>query len=510
MNEPDPHRMISRAGHRAGSLGTKVGTIPVQLAFILLLPLQAVTDAPLPTDGEPAKYSVRLPEISPPRLEVTARIPIAGKLLLMEKTRPGDIPVLLSEGWPAFIRNLLVTDEVGARLDIAGRNTAGWELRASHQGWITLNYAVDFSIADSLGWPAPRELAFKDSEHFMFVCRSTFITTPEIRSSIVSFSLPDTWKAVAPWGPVNGSSETYEVKNTDDLVTNLAVFTRDDPDGITAGSFRVLVTPMGHWQPVVAEIKHLVGATVPRFQELMGDKGRAYYSVVLLPMADNGGESFRNSFAYTVEQHPASANRSEWGHTIAHEIFHYWNGWRLQGDEYAGSQWFQEGFTEYASDLAMVNAGVMTADDFRERLATYIQNYKQLTTPLNAPGTHKGPPLYSGGALVAFCWDVQIRSASGGKHSLGDVFRKLWELTAAGQRTYAWSDIRAALRSAAPLDWDTFYAEYIAGQKSLPLASACSLAGLKLVPAGEGIRIEQEAAAPAAAGSLWDELVHGE
>src|SRR5258705_7444939 len=148
----------------------------------------------------------------------------------------------------------------------------------------------------------------------------------------------------------------------------------------------------------------------------------------------------------TVDLPPTRANRPVWGGTLAHEIFHYWNGWRLAGSDYTASQWFQEGFTEYASNVSMVSSSVIEPADFLRKLSDHVGNYQKLTTTLEAIGSHKGPPLYSAGALVAFSWDVLIRHATGGKRNIGDFFATLWRQTQQGHRPYEWKDIREALQ----------------------------------------------------------------
>ena len=144
--------------------------------------------------------------------------------------------------------------------------------------------------------------------------------------------------------------------------------------------------------------------------------------------------------------------------------FHYWNGWRLRGADYPSSQWFQEGFTEYAANLALVSGGLDTPEAFHARLAAHVTKYRKLATPLDAPGTRKGPPLYSGGALVAFIWDTRIREATGGTRGFGDLMRAVMRQTEGGARPYAWADIEGALDSVAPGDWKAFEQRYIHGE----------------------------------------------
>jgi predicted metalloprotease with PDZ domain len=138
--------------------------------------------------------------------------------------------------------------------------------------------------------------------------------------------------------------------------------------------------------------------------------------------------------------------------------------------------WFHEGFTEYAANRAMLAGGLIDEAAWRAKLAAHVDKYGKLATPLDAPGGHKGPPLYSGGALVAFCWDTKIREESGGQRDIGDFMRALWRRTDAGARPYTWSDIAAALAETAPGDWDDFERRFIHGTEPLPLAEAFSRA----------------------------------
>jgi predicted metalloprotease with PDZ domain len=150
---------------------------------------------------------------------------------------------------------------------------------------------------------------------------------------------------------------------------------------------------------------------------------------------------------------------------------------------------FREGFTEYAANLAMVGSAVWDESAFRAKLAKHVDNYGRLATPLDAPGDHKGPPLYSGGALVAFCWDTKIREATHGERGFADVLRALWRRTGGGTKAFVWSDIEASLQSVAAGDWDGFHSKYIHGDESLPLKEAFASVGLRLAKSPEGATV---------------------
>lgn len=494
------------ANLRAETSGSTVAGLCLTVLLGLAASFACVQPASGTTAGE-AKYHVRLLRTAPPKLAVTAKLPIDGQALEMGTSRPAGIPEIDSAGWPGLVANLRVSDAKGEALKVTSAGTKGWLLEQPHSGPLTIEYEVDYSPLAARGWPAPREAVFADVDHIVAIGRSLFITTQAAGSSAVTFDLPQGWRPVAPWEPGRAANELM-AGSSDDLTENLLVFTRSDPDVMTAGGFRLVVTTLGHWQAARPEVRRVLGEVIQQFVKLMGHDGRESYSVVLLPMIESGGEAFRRSFAMTVEEPPSSANSSGWGNTIAHEIFHYWNGWRLRGADYATSQWFHEGFTEYAANVSMATAGLIGPDEFRKKLAVHVGNYRRLATTLEGGGTSKGPPLYSGGALVAFSWDVLIRDATGGKRNLGDFLRELWRRTESGKRPYEWRDLQAALESTAPRDWQAFYNAHIRGSEPLPLNEVFSRAGLRLEQAEDGApRVEIDPAAPAAARKLWQGLV---
>ncbi len=478
--------------------------------FLTLLVFSLSTGLHAETPKGPAAtptYVVKLLQLNPPKLAVTAKLPMDGIALLMDQSRSAEVPEVADKGWPGLIRGLQVSDRDGRKLSVLSKGDAGWELAEAYHGTLTLNYQVDYSGPAANNWPAPRETAFADADHFIFVCRSVFITSAAASPADVEFELPAGWFSVAPWNPSGSITDKYSVASADDLVNNLVVLTRTNPEVVQAGEFQVFAVPMGQWEAVRSDLRRLLQGVIAYYVRMMGDHRPTRYLVVLLPIADSGGESFRSSFAFNVETPPTKATLVVWGHTIAHEVFHYWNGWRLRGSDYQSSQWFQEGFTEYAADRALLASGFMNEYQFRKRLAGYIDQYLKLTTPLSAPGGRKGPPLYSGGALVAFGWDVQIRNATRNRKGLNDFWRNLWTATNEGRIPYAWANIRTALLSVSPGDWEAFYQKYIVASGPLPLADLFSSAALQVDREQNGeTKVKVNPAASPQASAVWRSL----
>lgn len=64
-------------------------------------------------------------------------------------------------------------------------------------------------------------------------------TTPAQRESEVHFSLPRGWRAAVPWVTRGGGTATTSAASPADLSENLLAFSRDRPEVLTAGGFRL-------------------------------------------------------------------------------------------------------------------------------------------------------------------------------------------------------------------------------------------------------------------------------
>src|SRR5262245_10601864 len=142
-------------------------SILVGAIVLALLPAAGVIAAPT----EPATYRVTLSGMTPPRFTVSASLPIDGTELIMDTTRPGGIPELDAQGWPAVISNLKVTDTAGQPIGVEPPREAGWKLEQAHSGRLTIDYQVDYSPLAAHGWPAPRESGLADSSHLVLAGR---------------------------------------------------------------------------------------------------------------------------------------------------------------------------------------------------------------------------------------------------------------------------------------------------------------------------------------------------
>lgn len=473
--------------------------LPLLVALLGLgLPRQA--DA-----GTVATYRVRMREGSS-RLLVSASLPFAGGVLRMDPSRPAGIPELDSLGWSGLVADLRVSDAAGKPLEVGRDGKGGWKLSRTDSTLLRVEYEVDYAPLQRLGWPAPREAAYRDSQNFVLVGRSLFVTTRASQECRVTFELPGGWHATTPWR-AQRDAENFIAATPQELQENLVVLSSGPRDDFVSGGFHLYVFAFGHWAAARAEVRRVLGPVVSHHVAMMADTGKAKYVVVLLPALESAAESYRASFALNTDAVPGPATRGAWGNLIAHEMFHLWNGWMLRGADYSSSQWFQEGFTEYAANLAIATSGQVDPDWLADKLAGHIENARRLTTTLENIGNRKGKPLYSAGALVAFAWDVRIREASGGRRDIGDFFRELMRRTDGGKREYTWPDLRAALEATAAGDWEGYYQSFIRGEQRLAVQAELVAVGQRVVEGDGAVRVEADPAATDTARKRWAELL---
>jgi predicted metalloprotease with PDZ domain len=208
---------------------------------------------------------------------------------------------------------------------------------------------------------------------------------------------------------------------------------------------------------------------------------------------------------------------------VSHELFHAWNGKRLRPDvlgpfDYerevrTPSLWFVEGLTSYYDDVLLARAGLLTEEQYLERLGdgmdhlrntpgrrvqslaeasadTWIKYYRHDENSDNSTISY-----YNKGSLVGFLLDAHIRRQTAGQNSLDDVMRLMYERYS-GENGYSPEDVRAAIEEVigeeppeeqpegepAPAgEVDALMDAWILGTEPLPLADALDYYGLTFV-----------------------------
>ena len=233
-----------------------------------------------------------------------------------------------------------------------------------------------------------------------------------------------------------------------------------------------------------------------------------------------GGLEHRNSTALICKRADlprngqATAGPPSDGYTtllglISHEYFHTWNVKRLRPAEfsrydyarenYTELLWFFEGFTSYFDDLLLRRAKLIDNAHYLKLLGktinavrqtpgrkvqsvaqasmdAWVKYYRQDENTANATVSY-----YTKGSLVALCLDLSLRQ--GGKTSLDEVMRALWQRCQGGPMTEA--DLLRVLSDLSGQSYADPLQQWVHGTDDLPLQ--------KLLES-HGVRYEEESA----------------
>lgn len=196
----------------------------------------------------------------------------------------------------------------------------------------------------------------------------------------------------------------------------------------------------------------------------------------------------------------------------SHEYFHTWNVKRikpaafapydLQVENYSPLLWLFEGFTSYYDDLMLVRAGVIAEPAYFKLLGKTINSVlrgsgrtkqsvadssfdawgKYYRQDENAPNAIIS--YYTKGSLIGLALDLSIRAKTGGKKSLDDVMRALWQRYGrdfynGGGRGVTPAEVEALFDEISGGRFKPFFDKYIRGTEDVPLAKMLAPFGIK-------------------------------
>lgn len=183
-------------------------------------------------------------------------------------------------------------------------------------------------------------------------------------------------------------------------------------------------------------------------QDYVGDPAPSAYLITYAPAGEPiehgfaiGGTAVTNAFclyfdpSVDITDNPGLADAVSY--LVAHEYTHNWNGvlfWVEEPDYEHQSRWFIEGFTDFITHRAMLDAGVRDGDWYAHEMRSAHQSYnanphRDLSNREAAPRwiqDHEvSDMLYKRGELIALLIDQRVRAQSDNTISLRDLIREL-------------------------------------------------------------------------------------
>lgn len=276
---------------------------------------------------------------------------------------------------------------------------------------------------------------------------------------------------------------------------------------------------------LVADLKRMVESAV----RIIGEIPYRHYTFLTMGAGGGGIEHLTSAaMMFNGDSLGDPAGYSRWLSFAAHEYFHTYNVKRIRPivlgpfdydrENYTHMLWVSEGFTVYYEDLILVRAGLMTRDQYFDRVRKNIQHYenspghlfqsaseasfdtwiKYMTRGENIANTTIS--YYDKGAALGLLLDLKIRNESRNRKSLDDVMRALYQkYYKQKKRGFTDEEFREECESAAGMPLTEFF-EYANTVKDIDYAKYFAYAGLDI----DGKPVEQPGAFLGAATQLQD------
>ncbi|MEP1035544.1 hypothetical protein [Ekhidna sp.] len=439
------------------------------------------------------RYKIKVVEKKLRLVEVQATILVKDSKLQM---RFWGCPPEIEKGWAEFVEILSISNEEGESIDFEWNDlTREWDLNIRGNSIINLLYKVNLSHDnhnwDSAGGIDGRPTVWLDNTIF-WATAGLFVYSKEEHPAEyeITFDVPVEWKISTAW--VQSSNRIFIAKNSEELINNLLMMGNHSEKVIQVDNMSLTIATPSNFSHRIELIHKSLEQILPAYREIFGELPSANYLVCASKNEIQDGEAFRNSFHQMFQDKDLEHTKIVWANTLAHEMFHYWNGTNfLYSEDYKSNYWFSEGFTEYYSALTLLRVGIIDEEDHLRWLAYQFarMNTAQMLDKdrisLVDAGKKKGENwflIYGGGATMAFILDVEIRSKTNGVKSLDDFMKVLYLKYGKEGKPISLEIQIQELNKLAKVDFRPFFDSYIIGNDPAfeAINNACEKAGLAL------------------------------
>ncbi len=309
--------------------------------------------------------------------------------------------------------------------------------------------------------------SYVDSDHVIINGASVFVypTGMEQSPATVLLRPPPGWRKVATG--LRGSAKwEFKAETLDVLIDSPIEAGNQDVRSFVAAGAEHLVSLYGK-APVdrrafVKDLQRIVESTAAVFGGV--PYGRYVFIVNFTDGASGGLEHLNSTVCFVPRLRLVP--REEYNLTMglfSHEFFHAWNVKRLKprglgpfdysAETYTKSLWIAEGITSYYDDLILRRAGIYTVPEYLEAFAVNVNlmislpgagrqsaqeasfdSWIKFYRPdANSPNVTMS--YYTQGAVIGWMLDLQTRKNTGGRRSLDDIMREMYEKASSEEGT---------------------------------------------------------------------------
>jgi predicted metalloprotease with PDZ domain len=263
-------------------------------------------------------------------------------------------------------------------------------------------------------------------------------------------------------------------------------------------------------EKMTGDLKRMVATAAA----LIGDVPYRHYTFLMMGRGNGGIEHLNSaSIQFNGESLTKPDGYVRWLSYVAHEYFHNFNVKRIRPialgpfdydrENLTNMLWVSEGLSVYYQDLVCLRAGLVTRQQYLEKMRAAIQRFENAnghryqsatesswnTWGTSGVGGDRATTIsyYDNGGMLGALLDLAIRHATGNARSLDDVMRSLYrKYYREKQRGFTDEEFRAECEAAAGAPLAEIF-EYAATTKEMDYGKYFAWAGLDVeAKAGEG------------------------
>jgi hypothetical protein len=207
----------------------------------------------------------------------------------------------------------------------------------------------------------------------------------------------------------------------------------------TTSGIRLTLVAAGDWAFTDSEALELAAKTLKTHRDVFGAVPSRQATLILFPFPQTGApdkwsaETRGSSVTLLIGKLPSKiAALAQLSVPLTHELLHFWvpNGLALDGDY----DWFYEGFTIYQAARTSVRLDLLQFQEFLNAISRAYDSYRigldhdqwSLVEASKRRWTGGESAVYSKSMVIAFLYDLKLRSQTRSKHSLDDVYRNIF------------------------------------------------------------------------------------
>jgi predicted metalloprotease with PDZ domain len=477
----------------------------VKVYLILIFScLQFVTRASSP------RYHITIKDRQPVHIEASFSL-LNDTIFMYQRGTTAELP----EGEVGFVKNLSIKNSAGQPISYRYTGDGNWVLNnvrpADH---VTIAYDI-LTTHKQYNWDhtgGVDENAFTTSDGLFFTGYTLFILPDVNMQNIeVNFNLPQAWKASTPWQKKNETQ--FIVENGRFLLNNCLMIGKHEERIIRAGDMEMRLAVESKLAYSIPLLERTMQKIIEFYQQLFGGSPAPVYLVALNEERMTDGSAFRRSFSQIFKDTIEEKGLPAWGHILAHEILHLWNGHAIiPGTQ---EEWFKEGFTDYITVLALRQTNLVNDEITYRKLEHIARRYwldrywQRDTLSIRNTGNQKAVfrfGVYGGGAAVALALDIEMRKATNNQKGVVDLMGRMFNDFAMTKKTYSLNDIIRIVNDLAGKNLQSFFDRYVTGTEILELRPYMQSMGLDYNAAIEEVYVTPNKAATSGQKLLYQSI----